>query len=242
MRISRHYIGDTSAEGELLTLDRHTSHYLSNVLRAKAGQQIKVFDGLGNEHLAEVTSIDKKQTTLRLLERLPTIAESKLSISLGIGISKGERMDWVIQKSTELGVQNITPLFTERAELKIKADRLQKKMQHWRQITISACEQCNRAYLPIIHEPQALSDWVENLQAEKKYVLHHRSEDKLNTQSTVKNIGLLIGPEGGLSKQEINLSQEKKFKPLGLGPRILRTETAPVAAVAILQYLWGDMG
>lgn len=241
MRISRHYIKGIPLNEESFTLDRDTSHYLVNVLRAKAKQQLKIFDGRGNEYLAEISLLDKKQTHLQLLKKLPANGESKLSLSLGIGLSKGDRMDWVIQKSTELGAQKITPLFTERTELKIKPERLEKKILHWQKIIISACEQCQRSTLPILDTPQPISQWIENQNAELKYVLHHRSEEKLQAGKTVRSIALLIGPEGGLSEEEIHHSEKMQFKPLSLGPRILRTETAPLAALAILQYLWGDM-
>ena len=242
MRISRHYIKDIPLKAESFGLDKDTSHYLAKVLRVKTGQQLQIFDGCGCEFLAEISLADKKQTRLTLLKNLPAYTESRLSLSLGIGLSKGERMDWVIQKSTELGVQRITPLFTQRSELKIKPERLAKKMLYWQKIMISACEQCQRSTLPLLDEPQAISQWIDNQQSELKFVLHHRNNEKLPSTPSVKSIALLIGPEGGLSEEEIHYSQQKNFDALSLGPRVLRTETAPLAALSILQYLWGDMG
>ena len=242
MRISRHYIKGIPLNEECFSLDRDTSHYLVNVLRAKAKQQLKIFDGCGNEYLAEISSLDKKQTRLLLLEKIPANPESKLSLSLGIGMSKGERMDWLIQKSTELGIQRITPLLTERTEVKMKPERLGKKILHWQKIIISACEQCQRSTLPILDEPQPVAQWVEGQGAELKFVLHHRSKEALQAEKPVSSIALLVGPEGGLSEAEIQHAETIDFKPLRLGPRVLRTETAPLAALSVLQYLWGDMG
>ena len=150
-------------------------------------------------------------------------------------------MDWVIQKATELGVTHVSPLLTERTEVKLKADRAEKKRQHWQQIAISACEQCGRNRLPVINPLTLLPKWLNDSQAELKLVLHHRAEN-LSAQSTPpRSIDLLIGPEGGLSPDEIHLAEQRAFRALRLGDRVLRTETAPLAALSILQARWGDM-
>jgi 16S rRNA (uracil1498-N3)-methyltransferase len=151
-------------------------------------------------------------------------------------------MDWVVQKATELGVRGITPLFTERTEVKLAPDRAAKKLQHWRQVAVSACEQCGRNTLPSIHELANLADWIAATDADCKLVLHHRSEGPALTDAVPHGVALLIGPEGGLSEAEIEAAESAGYRSLALGPRVMRTETAPLAAIAILQARWGDMG
>ena len=150
-------------------------------------------------------------------------------------------MDMVIQKSTELGVTTITPILTERTEVKLKGERVQKKLQHWHQITISACEQSGRTTLPELHSPRPVDQWLQHSDGELRFVLHHRGVEGLNTAAAPASVDLLIGPEGGLTPEEIDAASGHGFESLTLGPRVLRTETAPLAAIAILQARWGDM-
>ena len=152
-------------------------------------------------------------------------------------------MDWIVQKATELGVAKITPLFTERTEVKLSGDRLDKRQQHWQQVAISACEQCQRNLVPIVRRAEPIGQWVDSTAATSKVVLHHRSARPLTELSSPDgDLTLLIGPEGGLSDAEITLAEGKDFQAVSLGPRVLRTETAPLAAIGIAQSLWGDMG
>ena len=152
-------------------------------------------------------------------------------------------MDWVIQKATELGVSEITPVFTERTEVKLSGPRLEKKQNHWQQIAISACEQSHRNIVPTVHGCSTLSSWLEHNLEGLKIVLHHRTHQKLaDIEKPKQGVTLLVGPEGGLSDHEINLAENQGYNPLMLGPRVLRTETAPLAAISIMQSLWGDMG
>jgi 16S rRNA (uracil1498-N3)-methyltransferase len=148
----------------------------------------------------------------------------------------------VVQKATELGVTEITPLFTERTEVRLAADRADKKLQHWRQVATSACEQCGRNILPSIHAPANMTDWVAATDADCKLVLHHRSEGTALSDAATREVAVLIGPEGGLSDAEIQAAESAGYRSLALGPRVMRTETAPLAAIAILQARWGDMG
>jgi 16S rRNA (uracil1498-N3)-methyltransferase len=150
-------------------------------------------------------------------------------------------MDFVLQKSTELGVHTITPLFCERTEVKLSGERLQKKMEQWQKIVVSACEQSGRTQLPHLHSAATLATTLQEDDSEQRFVLHHRSDSALkNTANTVHSVLLLIGPEGGLSEVEIAAAQQARCVPLTLGPRVLRTETAPLAAISLLQYRWGD--
>lgn len=242
MRIPRLYIPQALTAGETLQLDAQPSHYLSKVLRLREGASLILFDGVGSQCAARITDISKKNVTVVLGETQLRSNESPLAIHLGIAVSRGERMDWVVQKATELGVAAITPLFTERTEVKLAGERADKKIQHWQQIAISACEQCDRNHLPVVNSLAAFSSWVDTVDAQKKWVLHHRTTERLEVASKISSVALLIGPEGGLSDSEIHLAQQQGFVALSLGPRVLRTETAPVAAIALLQYAWGDLG
>ena len=242
MREIRVYTDQPMTSGETITLDAVSSRHLATVLRLKPGEQVTLFNGLGGEFLATLAQCNSKQVTADISSFKNVDRESPLKIHLGIGLSRGDRMDWVIQKATEAGVTEITPLYTERTEVKLKGDRSEKKVRHWKQVSISACEQCYRTQLPIIHAPTLLNEWLSTTEAEKKLVLHHRSQQTIRELATQQaaSAALLIGPEGGLSSREIVLAENALFSALTLGPRVLRTETAPVVAISILQSLWGD--
>ena len=240
MRINRIYHNTSLQSGQRIDLDERASHHLAKVLRQQPGDSLILFNGDGRQYPAEITAIDKKRVTVLIGEPQVPLTESPLAIHLGIAISKGDRLEWVLQKATELGATAITPLFSERTEFKLKGERLEKKLQHWQQIIVSACEQCGRNSLPQLHSPQSAMQWSESVQADRKLVLHHRSDGSLDPADTVHSTALLIGPEGGLSELEIQHAERNGFQPLTLGPRVLRTETAPLAAIAVLQSLWGD--
>lgn len=168
--------------------------------------------------------------------------ESTADIHLGIAVSRGDRMDWVVQKATELGVSHVSPLLTERVEVKLSGERAEKKLRHWRQVAISACEQCGRNTLPNVSPLQGVNAWLDGTVAERRFVLHHRAlQNSSSSTRTPESVALLIGPEGGLSDAEIQRAEQAGYEALRLGPRVLRTETAPLAAIAILQSIWGDM-
>lgn len=240
MRITRIYCEATLQAGLSIPLDEPASHHLSRVLRCKAGDSIILFNGDGAEFQATITAIDRKAVTVLVGEESHPTTESPLAIHLGIAVSKGDRFDWVLQKATELGVTAITPLITERTEFKLKGDRQEKKLRHWRQVVVSACEQCGRNKLPELAPPTALPAWLEATDAALKLVLHHRSARTLPGDSQYPSVALLVGPEGGLSDDEIALAESRQFASLLLGPRVMRTETAPLAAIAVLQSRWGD--
>ena len=147
-------------------------------------------------------------------------------------------MDWAIQKATELGATEMTPVVSERCEVRLKDERADKRLVHWRQIAISACEQCGRSIIPIIHPPTPLHEWL-TIEAELKLVLHPEAEP-LSAHQPPTTLGFLIGPEGGLTDAEIEQARLSGFRPARLGPRVLRTETAPVVALSVAQQLWGD--
>ena len=240
MRITRIYTAQKLLSNTLVVLEPEPSRHLARVLRLGVGDTLTLFDGSGGEYPAEITAVDKKLVQVMTGLHQQYECESPLNIHLGIAISRGERMDWVVQKATELGVTSLTPLSTEHAGVKLAGDRADRKIQHWQQIAISACEQSGRNRIPTIHPLQALAAWLATTVAEKKFVLHHRA-DSTETGTAPGSIALLVGPEGGLSDSEIEAARKADYTALRLGPRVLRTETAPLAAIAILQGWWGDM-
>ncbi len=221
-------------------LQDETAHYVSKVLRLRIGDPLCVFNGDGNEYEGYVEDMSKKTVLLTLETRLTPQTESPLHTILGLGISRGERMDFAIQKSTELGVSVIVPLFTEHCEVKLAAERLDRRQEHWQQIAVSACEQSGRVKIPHVAKPLALSDWVKGVQAEKKFMFDLSQANALTGSRPEDGVALLIGPEGGLSAAEQALALKEGFTGIALGSRVLRTETAPVAALSVLQFLWGS--
>ncbi|PJE79337.1 Ribosomal RNA small subunit methyltransferase E [invertebrate metagenome] len=241
MRNPRIYSPQTLAEGAQVNLCDSAANHVIKVLRMQADHPVILFDGKGQAFQGNITSIHKKNVLVTLLSLIPDITDSPLRIELGQTLSRGERMDWAIQKATEMGVTEITPLFSERCEVKLPRERQEKRLQHWRQIAVSACEQCGRSTLPMIHSPLTVTQWLDERSTELNFVLHHRTEKKLTGYTKPASLSLLIGPEGGLTPGEINAAREKHFNSLALGPRVLRTETAPITAITLMQYLWGDL-
>jgi len=225
---------------EEVVLDEKASHHLANVLRAQPEDTLTLFNGEGGEYLAEICIVKKKQVTVKLVEFSDQQRESSISIHLAQGISKGDRMDHAIQKSVELGVTEITPIFTDHCDVKRKANSLEKKLAHWQNIMLSACEQSGRTQLAKIHPPQLYSDWIINREEDQKLILHPVKSEPVQAPASHQSFALAIGPEGGFSEAEVQAAQNNQFQCLTLGPRILRTETAPTAAIAILQYAYGD--
>jgi 16S rRNA (uracil1498-N3)-methyltransferase len=240
MRIPRIFTEQFLQTGELVELGESASHHLSKVLRMQAGRELILFNGQGGEFAATIHEVSKKHVTVNIVEHSTDNRESPLALELAIGISRGERFEWVLQKATELGVTKITPLITERTEVKVGGERQEKIMDRWQQILVSACEQCQRNVLPQLSAPVQISDWLPNVNSDLRFVLHHRDSKTLPADQQPKSVTLLIGPEGGLSESEIDQALAKNFNALTLGPRVLRTETAPVAAISLVQYLWGD--
>ncbi|MBL4819545.1 MAG: 16S rRNA (uracil(1498)-N(3))-methyltransferase [Gammaproteobacteria bacterium] len=239
MRSSRIYFAEKLTSANLIDLDGEVAHYLLRVLRLKTGDGFSLFNSSDGEYCAEIISIQRSQLTAKINEPVINKADPKLVINLGLGLSRGERMDYAIQKSTELGVGTITPLLTARSEVKLPQDRLDKKHQHWQKVAISACEQCGRNAIPTINAPATLEQWVaENSPG---LVLDHRGTERIEQQKFDNAVSLLVGPEGGLSEEELQTARQNQFAVVKAGPRILRTETAPVVALSLVQYLFGDI-
>lgn len=242
MRVPRIYTNQPLSTSQRLALGEAPSHHLSKVLRMQVGRELILFNGDGCEYPGVISDVSKKTVTVDIADAAEINRESPLMVELAIGISRGERFDWVLQKATELGVTRIIPLITERTEVKISGERSEKIRDRWQQILISACEQCQRNTLPELSEPVTLEDWLSEVNTDLRFVLHHRDTQSLPTEATPQSVSLLIGPEGGLSDAEITQAKKADFNALTLGPRVFRTETAPMAALTLVQYLWGDLG
>lgn len=241
MRLSRVYADIELKPGATAKLPAGPSRHLSQVLRLRAGDRLVVFNGDGYDLDAEITATPKDCTEIRLLTRGGLEPEPSLRLHLGVGISKGERMDLVIQKAVELGVSAITPLFTERCVVRLQGERLEKRTAHWQGVLVGACEQSGRRRLPSLLPACRLEDWLA--QGQMGVLLDHRASHVLPQLTRPEGeFALLVGPEGGLSPGEREQAQAAGLTPVRLGPRVLRTETAPLAALAAIQVLWGDMG
>ena len=238
MRLSRFFVDAPLSLGDH-ELPQDQAHYISRVLRMSEGDAVQLFDGSGQEFRASLLEVGKKRVVVQVTETFAGQIESPLQIHLGQGLSRGERMDWAIQKATELGVNEITPIFSDRCEVRLKDERADKRLQHWRQVAISACEQCGRSRVPVIHPPLLLADWLKQVEADLKLVLHPVAEP-LVSHAKPGSLAFLIGPEGGLTDGEVETAQGAGFHSARLGPRVLRTETAPVVALAVAQQLRGD--
>src|SRR5690554_5402512 len=239
MRVSRFYLDAPLGAGEQL-LDGDLAHYIGRVLRLGPGAPVQIFNGSGQEWPGEVLEVGKRQVRLQLHEPVAGQPESPLRVHLGQAMSRGERMDWAIQKAVELGVSEITPLATERCEVRLQGERADQRQQHWQQVSISACEQCGRSRVRQAHVLMALADWLTTLEADRKLVLHHRSDADLRELPTPAYLAVLIGPEGGLSRDELALGESGGFRAARFGPRVLRTEPAAGGARGLAPQLWGD--
>lgn len=240
MRTTRLYTPQPLAHGQDLQLDDAPAHHLAVVLRARQGQAVQLFNGDGRDYSAVITAIDRRCVQLRIEDSAPVATESPLHATLAIGVSRGERFDWVLQKATELGVSAIQPLWTERCAVRLDDRRQQKKHQHWQQILVSASEQSGRATLPDLHPALALDAWLARCDATLRLLLHPDIDSAARDAAAPARLALLVGPEGGFSDAEVAAARAAGFQGLRLGPRILRTETAPVAALTLAQSWWGD--
>ena len=243
MRISRIHTEENLSEGSTITLDKAASSYLLKVLRLTEGAEVHLFNGQAvngdyGYYQSKLTSANKK-AEITAEKFIIHNNQSPLKISLLQGVSKGDHMDATIQKAVELGVTEIIPIICERTVVNLKADRLDKKMRHWNGIATSACEQSGRNQLLTIHQPVKFSDI--QLNNGSGFILQPEVADSLLDSKQTESVSLLIGPEGGFTDDEISQSIDKGFKAVKFGPRVLRTETAAIAAVSILQGVWGDL-
>jgi 16S rRNA (uracil1498-N3)-methyltransferase len=233
----RIYQNITLTVGETINLDAEGSHHLHKVLRFPQGKSITLFNGDGCDYTAQVLNLGKL-CTANIQSVTLNKRESCLKITLVQALVKGEKMDFIIQKAVEQGVNKIVPLLSERSVVRLKGERLIKRQQHWQKIIISACEQSGRSTIPTLNPVCSLIDFIKT-GMENTFVLHHHAQHSLLELPKLTQVNIIIGPEGGLSEQEIQATLQAGAQPLLLGNRILRTETASLAALANLQLLWG---
>ncbi|MFA0554460.1 16S rRNA (uracil(1498)-N(3))-methyltransferase [Vibrio sp. 10N.222.55.A1] len=243
MRIPRIHHPERIHQLGLLALGEDAAGHVGRVLRMKEDQEVLLFDGSGAEFPATIAEVSKKNVTVNVSERIERSSESPLDLHLGQVISRGDKMEFTIQKSVELGVNTITPLISERCGVKLDTKRFEKKLAQWQKIAIAACEQCGRNTVPVIRPIMQLEEWCSEPSEALKLNLHPRAKYSINTlPEPISKVRLLIGPEGGLSAEEIGMTEQYKFEETLLGPRVLRTETAALTAITALQVRFGDLG
>lgn len=226
-------------------LDAESSHYLTRVLRARVGDPVLVFDGEGRSAEAEIRHIDRRSTVIAWKQIELDSTSPGLTTILLQGLSRSHKLDLVIQKAAELGVTEIHPISTERSRMRIDELRAESKIDHWKKVVIAACQQCGRNRLPIIHPPTSLIEALPNITADLRLVGSPEADRNLENCAaglTPNRVAILVGPEGGLSTTEIASAEQSGWTTFRAGPRVMRTETAAIALLAIAQYRWGDLG
>lgn len=242
MRVPRIFHAGPLQPHNELELAESTANHVARVLRMREQSPLVIFNGQGGEFHAHIIRIEKRQVVVTLGEFIERDAESPLRITLAQGISRGERMDYTLQKAVELGISTIVPLLTEHCVVELKGERLGKRLEHWRGIIISACEQCGRNRLPELLPVASLSEWLAQPGEGSRLLLDHRAAGSINTLAAATAFTLLIGPEGGLSPAEQQQALTAGYQGVRLGPRVLRTETAALVALSALQARFGDLG
>ncbi len=242
MRNPRIYHPEPISLEQNFELTADAANHVGRVLRMTAGQALILFCGDGYDYTSEIVEVTKKHVWVRCKKQTPVTNESPLSVHLAQGVSRGDKMDFTIQKAVELGVTEITPIFTERCGVKLKGERLDKKHQQWQKIAISACEQSGRAVIPVIHKPIDIAEFILQKTDQLKLNLHPRASISVS-QLTMPETGVrfLIGPEGGLNDAEIDAAENAGYVDVLLGPRVLRTETAALTLLTALQVKFGDL-
>lgn len=229
--------------GATLELPPEAAHHAHRVLRLRVNDPVQIFDGEGNALDATISEINGKRVVLGKLKPCAAEPQPSLRIVLAQAMCSSEKMDWVVQKATELGAAEIQPVQTQRSVAKLSGERIERRTEHWRGVTIAACEQCGRNVLPQVHAPQEFSAWLAQMRGipDTMFILLPEAATALHEQSAPHGkVTLLIGPEGGFSIDEAQIARQAGFIPIRLGARVLRTETAAIAGIAALQTLWGD--
>jgi 16S rRNA (uracil1498-N3)-methyltransferase len=240
----RFYFEERLSVGGKIEIKGTEAKHIKDVLRLRGGDQVLLFDGSGMEFKGEVAGISKTQVSVDILEAKAGETESPIEIILGQGIPKSDKMDLIVQKSTELGVSRIVPLYTERVVPKAFSPN---KLERWRRIAVEACKQSGRVKVPEVSEPLKLGEFVKSIDASSLKLVPWEGEREVSLKTALPSslksgkIALVIGPEGGLSDSEIESSRKAGFVPVSLGRRILRTETVPLSLLSIIQYLYGDI-
>jgi len=240
MRVSRLYVDVPLNAGGHIELNDEAAHYVRTVLRLKSDDEILLFNGLGGEYSSRFSEVSRKSVRVEIERFTRRDVESPLRVNLGLGISRGDRMDWAVQKAVELGVAELTPLFTERCMTKLTEEKKQQRWQHWLHIVQHAAEQSGRTHLPVLGDICQLYDWIDKPQGLKVFLDPYAELSLSNLTPTEQQITLLSGPEGGFSDAEREIATAAGFVPVRMGARILRTETAVLSALSAVQMLWGD--
>ena len=242
MRTPRIFQNQPLLEGSTITLDESGSQHVGRVLRMKAGESLILFNGTGGEYHGQIELVDKKSVQVSLDFFNDADRASPVRVHLGQVIGKGDHMDYALQKAVELGVSEITPLTSHHCEVSLKGERLEKKLQQWRHLLVSACEQSGLNIVPVLNAPQPLHQWCESVEAEVKWILHTEDlpANPFQRETPPTSLCFAVGPEGGFNEEEVELAKEKGFQAVTLGPRVWRTETAPVVMLSLIQMVWGD--
>ena len=240
MRVSRLYVDAPLNVGGHLELIDDAAHYVRSVLRLKQEQEIILFNGTGGEYPSRFLEVSRKCVRVGVEAFSQRDVESPLKVNLGLGISRGDRMDWAVQKAVELGVAQLTPLLTQRCVTKLNDEKKQQRLQHWQHIVQHAAEQSGRTILPNMGSIEELPAWVANQQGLCVFLDPYAEQTLADLQPVDQQVTLLSGPEGGFSDQERVIAKASGFLPVRLGARILRTETAVLSALTAVQTLWGD--
>lgn len=242
MRVTRVFVEAPLSAGRPSLLEGTAANHVMRVLRLREGDVLTLFDGRGGEYTARISGFRKDSVQVEVTEHRAVERESSLHLTLAQGISRGERMDWVMQKATELGVTRILPVITERTMVKLDERQAERKVQHWRGIVIAACEQSGRNRVPEVTEPVAFYEAIRSFEpGTTKVLLSPTGTLRAGDLARTDRIAMLIGPEGGLSENEQWAAVDAGFQQVRMGPRILRTETAAIAALAALQHDFGDL-
>ncbi len=242
MRNVRIHVEIPLSSGAVVVLPMGAAHHIAVVLRLRAGAMLELFDGSGGSHRGRILAADKRSVTIQLESFNSHERESSLQVTLVQGISRGQHMDYTLQKAVELGVARIVPVLTGHSNVRLDETRAGRRIEHWRRVVIGACEQCGRNRVPEVCPPRPLAAWLETDRSDRRLVLDPEADRGLHAiPPPVIGMSLLSGPEGGLSPVEIRAALALGWQAVRLGPRILRTETAAVAALAACQALWGDL-
>lgn len=244
MRLIRVHVDGALAPGAHVALAGSAAEHVRRVLRLEAGDAVTLFNGDGNDYPSRIVGFGRGTVDTEVERSVPARAESRLAITLVQGIARTERMDLVVQKATELGVAAIRPVATARSVVKLDRDNRARKLAHWRGIAIAACEQCGRARIPAIAEPRTLAEQLAGPPPERARLLL-APDAQLSLGAAARGelaIDILVGPEGGLTDDERQAAIDAGFRACRLGPRVLRSETASIAALAVIQAVAGDLG
>jgi len=227
--------------GAQFALSDDAANHIAKALRLSAGNTLVVFDGRGGEYDAVIQRVDRGRVEVKTGAFRGVERESPVEVGLVQGLPEADKMDWILQKAVELGAAWVQPVVCDRSVVRLSGDRAARRESHWQRVMVAACEQCGRNRVPALHATLAFRDWAAQASDARRWMLMPGAAESLVAQPRPDGpVQLLVGPEGGLSERELDIALTVGFKPLSLGPRVLRAETAPLAALAAMQSLWGD--